>query len=279
MRADLLALASAAMLALPALPMPGAGTPAAAPEAVPLSHGFFTPFMHLAALDIPEGIRPGAWVQIGTAECTAAFVVTDAAGALYITTAAHCTGFVGQRARVTQGQMVAALAEPAEFGTVVARWPQGLDAALVRIDPETYSQVSPTMIGWGGPTGLVTDTPPKGTGTLHHGWGWVTWYEQQTRCRRGSLEGAGTNTWWAHEVGGGGDSGSPIMTEDGRALGILDWGGGLIVPTPTGAFASTMVGGVRLDAVLRALNAQGWGLSLVEGGPVNQLCTPEPPVP
>ncbi len=67
---------------------------------------------------------------------------------------------------------------------------------------------------------------------------------------------------------------------DGRALGILDWGGGDVVPVPgTTAFLSTAVGGVRLDAVMARWNAQGWGLSLVTGDPVDPVCRPEPPLP
>lgn len=287
----LLALAAVALLALPALPaLPAEETPAGA---VPLSHGFFTPYMHLAALNLAEGIRPGAWVQINGGDCTLSFVLRDTLGRLYITTAGHCTGALGQRAAITHDALVAAAAPPMEFGTLVARSPcvsgaatcpgnQRLDAALVRIDADKYGLVNPSMVGWGGPTGLLTTIPADGSETLHHGWGWVTWYDQQTRCRRGSVaaEWWGANSWWVAEIGGGGDSGSAVMTADGLAIGILDWGGGNVVPTlVTSAFVSDHVGGVRLDKVIAAWNAQGWGLSLVTGGPVNPVCMPEPALP
>jgi hypothetical protein len=285
-------LALAALLAVPLLPaLPGAppdapSLPAAPPEgSVELSHGFFTPYMHIAALDIPRGIRPGSWLQIGDANCTASFVLRDTLSRLYITTAGHCTESIGQRAAIKEGVLIAALGESVEFGTVVAHWPQGLDAALIRIDEDKYDLVNPTMIGWGGPTGLVTEIPEGPiVRVLHYGWGWVTWYDHATRCRTGitlpiDLEDWTSSTWWTAEIGGGGDSGSATMTEDGKALGILDWARSPVVPTPTGAFVSARMGGVRLDAALNRWNAQGWGLSLVEGGPLNPVCLPEPPVP
>jgi len=284
MRAPVLA-ALAALLVLPvaawSLPEPPPAPAAATPpqDAVELSHGFWTPYMHLAALDIPRGIRPGAWLQIGAANCTAAFVVQDPAGALYITTAGHCTEHVGQRVSVKEGVLVAALGDMVPFGTVVARWPAGLDAALVRIDEDKYPQVNPRMTGWGGPTGLATANPGTASVVKHYGWGWVTWYDFSTRCRAGVFNSWQANTWWYAGIGGGGDSGSAVMTADGKALGILDWGGGIIVPTPTGAFLSTMEGGVRFDRVLQAWANEGRDLSLVLGGPVNEVCTPEPPVP
>jgi hypothetical protein len=283
MRVPLLALA-AVLLAVPAIPVqvPADGAPAPPPAgAVPLSHGFWTPYMHIAALDIPRGIRPGAWLQIGGANCTAAFVVQDASNALYITTAGHCTTGVGQRARIKEGVLVAALGTMQEFGTVVARWPQGLDAALIRIDPDKYGNVNPRMPGWGGPTGLVTSIPALPPTVLHYGWAWDTWFEHETRCKRAValLDDWTSTQWWvAGMVSGGGDSGSAVMTDDGRALGILDWGA-LVVPTPTGAFVSVVDGGTRFDAALNAFRAVGFDVSLVLGGAANPVCLPEPPVP
>lgn len=268
------------LLALPALPAGSAPVQAPLENAVELSHGFFVPYMHAAALNVAPGIRPGGWVQINGSDCTLAFVLRNTAGELFITTAGHCTGPLGQRASVTQDAPIASLAPPMQFGTLVASWPRGLDAALIKIDADKYDLVNPSMVGWGGPTGLVTDNPDFGSVTLHHGWGWATWYDQQTRCRRGLLDSTNRDIWVTLEHGGGGDSGSAIMMGDGRALGILDWGGGVVVPTfVTGAFVSTHVAGVRMDAVLNAWNAQGWGLELVTGGPVNPVCVPEPSLP
>lgn len=273
MRAALLALGVLLLSSLPAT------VPAPPADAVPASHGFFVPYMHLAALNIPEGIRPGGWVQVSGSDCTLSFVLRDTQGRLYITTAAHCAN-LGARASLTHDALVAAAATPEPFGTVVATWPGGLDAALIRIDPEDYPKVNPTLIGWGGPTGLATGTIPVGTETLHHGWGWVTWYEQQTRCRKGTLESGSGSTWWTEELGGGGDSGSAMMLADGRALGIVDWARDVeVVPGTGGAFYAMSLGGVRMDAVITRLNQQGWGLSLVTGEPVNPICMPEPPLP
>jgi hypothetical protein len=274
MRAPLLALAL--LLALPALPVS-----APAHDAVPLSHEAIAPYMHLAALDLAEGIRPGAWIQLGTADCTAAFVLRDATGALYLTTAGHCTTAPGQRASYTSDAAVAALATPEPFGTVVANWPQGLDAALIRIDADEYANVNPSMIGWGGPTGLVTSAPPDGTQTRHYGWGWWTWMDHTTRCRVGLLEpadfgGFDSATWWYFGPVGNGDSGSGVLTADGRALGILDWGG---LGTPTSPAAFMEGGGTRLDRAIAAFEAvTGLDLELVTGGPVSDTCSTQLPV-
>jgi hypothetical protein len=277
-----LMVAAALLLALPAMPFHATPPQVVSPVgAVPLSHEFFTPYMNAAALDIPYGIRPGAWLQIGLANCTASFVVRDPAGALYITTAGHCTSGPGQRASIKDGTLVGALNGIREFGTVAANWPLGFDAALIRIDPAEYANVNPTMTGWGGPTGMLTGTPSDPLVVRHYGWGWVTWYDFASRCRSGVADIASwdSNTWWYVSVGGGGDSGSAVMTADGLAMGILDWGGFAIPTVVTGAFVSLEEGGVRLDKTLAAFKVTtGLDLTLVTGEPVRDVCTPEPPL-
>lgn len=253
---------------------------------LPTSHEYWVPYMDKAALDIAAGIRPGAWLRMGSAYCTASFVLDDPSGALYLTTAGHCTHGMGERVAVKQNTLIAAAGEWLEFGTVIGRWPSGLDAALIEIDPEHYDLVDPSMPGWGGPTGVATSRPDA---VLHYGWGWVTWQEHQTRCRTGPVLSWGATTWWVETMGGGGDSGSGVMSTDGLAIGILDWGRIWRTDPIGGAFIADQMGGVRMDRAITALSAQtGLDLSLVEGGPVtivdgagaiDDACMPEPPVP
>ncbi|HEV8361389.1 MAG TPA: hypothetical protein VGR28_13145 [Candidatus Thermoplasmatota archaeon] len=276
MRAAFAAFGLALLLALPALPAP-------AREATELSHEAIAPYMHLAALNLPAGIRPGAWLQLGPADCTASFVVRDASGALYITTASHCTHALGERVKYTSNALIAAQAPPTEFGTVVARWPQGYDAALIKIDAAKYGDVSPRMIGWGGPTGLATSAPAADTQVLHYGWGWWTWMDHTTRCRIGVMDSFDSQTWWYDGPVGNGDSGSAVMTEDGLALGVLDWGSSsglpLLLGPPAGPYVFLAGGGTRFDRALAAWEAvTGLDLELVTGGPVNATCDPELPV-
>lgn len=258
-----------------AVELAGAPAPEGATQ-LPASHGFFVPYMDTAAINIQQGIGPGAWIRLGDAYCTGAFVVEDQVGDLYLTTAAHCTGFEGQRVEVKQATPVAAVADWEAFGTVVEAWPGwALDAALIKIDPDKLDDVDPTMPGWGGPVGMVTDGAGGQAEVRHYGWGWVTWYEHETRCREGPLASLGSTTWWSETTGGGGDSGSGAMLADGRALGIVDWGRE-VTYVYGGAFVAEQMGGVRLDVALSALGSEtGLTLTLVEGGPVNDLCMPE----
>jgi hypothetical protein len=256
---------------------------------VELSHAWWVPWMDAAALDIPHGIRPGAWLQLGNSYCTASFVVQDGAGNLYLTTAGHCTQAVGQRIAVKQGTAVAAAGQWLEFGTLVARWPGWLDAALIRIDADKVHLVDPTIPGWGGPQGVATARPAD---ALHYGWGWVTWQEHQNRCRTAAVDSWGSSVWWIRTdtYGGGGDSGSAVMARDGMALGILNWARNVQPDHVGGAFYAKELGGLRFDVAIAALSAQtGLSLRLVTGGPVTVLdlpapaphddCVPEPPVP
>jgi hypothetical protein len=279
----LLLVAAAALLAVPAIPVgvPSLGAPPAA-SARELSHGFFTPYMNQYALDIPRGIRPGAWLEIGDANCTASFVVQDPTGALYITTAGHCTSGPGQRASIKENALIGMQNDIHPFGTVVANWPHGLDAALIRIDAEQYADVNPTMLGWGGPTGLLTSIPAQDPVIVrHYGWGWATWYEQNTRCRSGVADLASwdSTTWWYFGLGGGGDSGSAVMTSDGLAMGILDWGAFAIPTVVTSAFVSPEEGGTRFDQALAAFSqVLGKQFTLVPGGPLNAVCQEDLPL-
>lgn len=290
-----------AILALASVGL-GAGTPGGDPDpvqawdgrgplpegVVELSHSWWVPTMDVAALDIAHGIRPGAWLKLGDSYCTASFVVKDATGALYLTTAGHCTQGVGQRIAVKQGTLVAAAGEWLEFGTLVARYPGGYDAALIRIDEDKYPLVDPDMPGWGGASGVATSSPGD---ALHYGWGWVTWQEHHTRCRAATTLSWGPTVWWVETqtYGGGGDSGSGVMSYAGLAMGILNWARN-IEPDPIGgAFYTKELGGLRFDVALSRLAAQtGLQLSLVTGGPVTVLalpepagdeCYPEPPLP
>lgn len=260
---------------------------------VELSHEWWVPYMDTAALDIPNGIRPGAWLRLGNSYCTASFVVEDQAGKLYLMTAGHCTQSLGQRIAVKQGTLVAAAGEWLEFGTLIGRNPNGYDTALIRIDEDKYDLVDPNMPGWGGPQGVATTRPAD---ALHYGWGWVTWQEHQTRCRAATTLSWSPTTWWIETdtYGGGGDSGSGVMSYAGLALGNLNWATNVQYPNLPGgigggAFYSKQLGGLRMDFALERLEAQtGLQLSLVAGDditvlpfpqPIGDDCEPEPPLP
>lgn len=218
-------------------------------------------------------IRPGAQQSNG---CTLSWIMRDAAGALYQTTAGHCTSSIGQRIGANG---------VGTFGTIIWRVNGGVgnDMALIRIDADKYSLVNPTLCHWGGPTGIATPADAGTQGTqhdsmLHYGWG-VMWNGQETRARAGYIpnQAAGapaptmTGSGWFGDGSvrmkgftDGGDSGSPMMLKGGLAAGVhthrLD-----SAPNGYGIKAAT-----RLDMMLPRVEAGlGLDLSIVPGMPVD----------
>lgn len=237
----------------------------------------------LAIVDLPEvapdqpvdthtctgQIRPGAQQSNG---CTLSWILRDQNGALYQTTAGHCTSSVGQNIGASGVGTI---------GQVVWRVNGGVgnDMAVIRIDPARYSLVDPTLCHWGGPSGIATppDTGTAGTkhdSMLHYGWG-VMWSGQETRARAGyisgpapgaslpTMQGSGWFSDGSVRMKGftdGGDSGSPMMLKSGLAAGVhthrLD-----AAPNGYGFKAAT-----RLDMMLPRVEAGlGVDLDIVHG--------------
>lgn len=236
-----------------------AGVPSA-----PATHDPIVPVMEAAAQNTQPGIRPGAWMG-SPAACTFAFVVQDEDERLYITSAGHCVDRVGDEVTIREEGRIGEVVAFRDLGTVH-------DYALIRIDAEKYDRVDPTMIGWGGPTGLYTGDGNDLQGLKHYGWGSATWYDHSTRCRLAVAD----STHWTpqtfsmHGTVLWGDSGSGTMTDDGQALGIN---------THLNTAAWTGVSnGPRFDHVLDRLSAMtGHELTLVAGRPVQETCSDEPP--
>jgi len=170
---------------------------------------------------------------------------------------------------VLEDTPVSALGDWEAFGTVVERWPRGIDAALIRVDADMQDQVDPELPGWGGASDLEDDEPARG---LHYGWGWATWQSHESRCRAGSTVHWGSTTWWIDSTGGGGDSGSAVVAADGQALGILTWGRDITYEPVGNAFLAEQLGGYRFGLALDALSqASGLDLSLVGGQPADEF--------
>lgn len=196
-----------------------------------------------------EGIRPGARLLNG---CTMAWVLRDE-NAVYITTAGHC---VGEGMRMTMEGV-------GEFGTVVVREASGLglDYAVIRIDPTMAPLVDPTMCAFGGPAASAARAEP-GLAYRMYGWG-----EGAAEPARTGPEAAPPAEFllWGSRVRPG-DSGAPVMSLDGRAMGIATHAvtlGPLGTPVldPTGDAAA----GTPLWRVLAGAREAGLRLSLVAG--------------
>ena len=116
------------------------------------------------------------------AQCTANFVYTDAAGAVYIGQAAHCSGTGGQTdtdgchdaepARTARRSRSRARPSPARSSTT--RWTAMQaagetdadtcaynDIALIKLDPADYGKVNPSVPTLGGPTALGDTTATR----------------------------------------------------------------------------------------------------------------------
>jgi hypothetical protein len=190
------------------------------------------------------GLRPGAPLSNG---CTMNFVFTDGAS-LYIGTAGHCTGSIGQR-----------MSAPGvgAFGSVVYRLDGGIgnDFGLIRVDADKVAQVNPQLCVWGGPTGAEA-VGGAGNVLLHYGWGFVTSASPVTRARAhaASAWDADSAEWWG--FGSPGDSGSPLVDHDGNAYAILTHG-----LTPV---ASPVLYGTNIQRILGLTADAGFHLQVVE---------------
>lgn len=179
-------------------------------------------------------LQPGGMVASGDwSWCTLNLVFEDEDGNVYMGTAAHCTSHVGERMR---------LYGHGEVGTLVFRdyvnWlSEGddpyKDFALIKIDEDRHDLVDPQGRFWGGPSGVETDFEPY-TPTMGYGQGAIFSATEPTRPRVGFLHHGfqdGSNEhgdrfqgWFAatHPVQGG-DSGGFITTDEGKAIGVINW--------------------------------------------------------
>lgn len=179
-------------------------------------------------------IHPGVRLKTSTAECTAGFVLYDAANTVYLGFAAGCTatssGTDGcQSSSLPLGTSIAvegatrpgtlaysswlAMQAAGETGPAACAYN---DFALVRLDAADYARVNPTVPFWGGPTGLGGAPVP---GDRVYGSGNDPGLA--ARPRTGVVV---ASDGWAHRVhwlppGGPVDAGIGVLDEDGGALG------------------------------------------------------------
>lgn len=236
-------------------------------EPAPVTHGPIVPVMLRTATDVPDEIRPGAWI-VEPGPCTLAHILRDGVGDLYALTAGHCVSNEGVGGSVVMVTEAGPTGDTqVEIGETVAFRDDGpgQDYALVAIHDEHEDRVNPTMAGWQGPNGLV-DGPEAGT-VHHYGFGSAaTWTHDATRCRAGASPGFwGATTYSFHGLVAFGDSGSPAQTASGDALGIN---------THISPFAFDGANlGTRADHAIAALSEEtGKDLSLVTGDPQAPVC-------
>jgi hypothetical protein len=196
--------------------------------------------------------------------CTANFVFTDGTS-YYVGTARHCVDAVGQT--VTMQVDTTTLAD---VGTVAKHTSgdgqPGNDFALIRLDPAVVTKwgVNPAIPVIGGPNGVYAGCGPEAVRHYGHGYG--------VAVAQGKPEGGVATSWFDDGYGwtgfgAPGDSGSPVVTSDGRGAGDFTH---LIVDT---RYPGSDLAGMRLTAILRfagvaLMNADGTTTS----GPTTTSC-------
>src|SRR4051794_14611646 len=186
--------------------------------------------------------------------CTANFVFTDGTSQ-YIGTARHCTDSIGQPVTMQLDTTTIGVVGTVANMTSGDGQP-GNDWALIKIDPAVASKwgVDPAVPVVGGPQGVYSGCAPTAVKYYGHGYG--------VAVAQGKPEaGFATNVYddgygWTG-FGAPGDSGSPVLTADGAAMGDFTH---LIVDT--GAYPGSDHAGTRITKILaqfgvRLVNADG----------------------
>jgi len=190
-------------------------------------------------------VHPGVMTYTDGAQCTANFIYTDSAGAVYVGQAAHCSGTGGQTD--TDGCQTESLPDgtPVEVtgasrpGTLVYNSWTAMHAAgetdpdtcayndigIIKLDPADYGKVNPSVPTLGGPTALTSAGTATGDTVYSYGnselRGGITQLSPKYGKSLGDDAGGWTHTVYTVTPGIPGDSGSAFLSKDGAALGIL----------------------------------------------------------
>jgi hypothetical protein len=190
-------------------------------------------------------IHPGVRTLTSGAQCTANFVFQDSAGAVYIGQAAHCSSTGGSTSTngCTTGSRPLNTPVTVVGATVVGRmvynsWltMQGIpetdsntcaynDFALIKLDPNDYGRVNPSVPFWGGPRALRTTGLSTGATVVSYGNSSLRFGISALSPKQGVSIGD-TGGGWSHGMytatpGIPGDSGSGFMDANGDAFGVL----------------------------------------------------------
>lgn len=191
-------------------------------------------------------IRPGARIVIeDRGQCTANFVFRGTAhrsDRLYLGTAAHCVGdSIGNAVRLRSGTgpVIGHVAFSAwkESGYSLGFGGGERDFALIEIDPAMHAEVHPSMVHFGGPTGVMpVEEVAAGQKVATYGNSGLRFGLHPANHREGYVTSV-TAPWTVHVFtvtpAVWGDSGSGMIMGDGRALGVVVTLG-LVPPGSTG---------------------------------------------
>ncbi len=172
------------------------------------------------------GVRPGAVVNSDTGQCSFNFLFNGSDGSRYMGTAGHCIlgespvgGDVGEESWAPGTGPEASDADGNRIGEFAyASLQDPKDFAVIRLDPGV--EASPQMCHFGGPTGTNTDqgSSPVVLNHFGNGIGVGTVLPARSAVAFGM-----PNPDHVYAAGAvvPGDSGSGIISSDGRAVGVI----------------------------------------------------------
>ena len=216
------------------------------------------------------GVRPGAVVESDNGQCTFNFLFQGSDGRRYIGTAGHCIlgddplgGDAGEQswapgagpeARDGDGNRIG------EFAYAILKDPK--DFAVIRLDPGVAANAQ--MCHFGGPTGVNTDQGADPVLLHHFGQGLGVGAVLPARSALAAGMPSPDHVYAAGAVVPG-DSGSGIISADGRAVGVIVTTGLHTGSLGTSGLDAGTMGVTRLaPQVARAEQVLGHGLDLQE---------------
>lgn len=183
------------------------------------------------------GVRPGALIESDKGLCTMNFLFQGSDGERYIGTAGHCiigeSLLGGEEVGEFSGQDLANEVAPlsveardgngdriGDFAYAILTQEGGVtrDFSLVRLDAAVGAD--PGMCHFGGPTGINADTPTSPV-IMHHFGNGVLIGEVLPARTHLALHMSDPDEALAMGVALPGDSGSGVISDDGRAVGVL----------------------------------------------------------
>jgi hypothetical protein len=172
------------------------------------------------------GVRPGAIVESDAGQCTFNFLFQGSDGSRYMGTAGHCIlgespvgGDVGEQTWAAGSGPVARDGEGnriGEFAYAILQDPK--DFALIRLDAGVAA--NPQMCHFGGPTGVNSDQGADPVVLQHFGQGLGVGSVVPGRSAL-AIGMPDPDHVYAQGAVVPGDSGSGIISDDGRAVGVI----------------------------------------------------------
>jgi len=216
------------------------------------------------------GVRPGAIVRSDVGQCTLNFLFLGSDGSRYIGTAGHCIlgtspigGDVGEMSWAPGTGPVArdAAGNPiGEFAYAILQDPK--DFSLIRLDP--LIEASAAMCHFGGPTAANDDRPGLTEPVVLNWFGNGVGVGAVLPARSAVAAGMPSpDHVFAQGAAAPGDSGSGVISSDGRAVGVLVTVGVHTASVDSDGLDAGMIGMTRLTPqVERAQQVLGVDLAL-----------------